>query len=56
MNVTQTILEQGQALFRAIEAPEAIEPTGPIEKAIAWLLLQAAGAGRALLGCPAWQR
>jgi hypothetical protein len=41
MNRTERILEQGQALVRAIEALEVIEPTGPLERAQVWLLLQA---------------
>lgn len=41
MNVTERILEQGQALVRAIEALETIEPTRPIERVQAWFLLQA---------------
>jgi hypothetical protein len=28
--VTDRVLEHGRALVRAIEAPETIEPTGPI--------------------------
>ena len=39
--VTDRVLEQGKALVRAIEALETIEPTGPIESAMVWLLLQA---------------
>jgi hypothetical protein len=38
---TERILEQGKALVRAIEALETIEPTGPIERTMAALLLQA---------------
>jgi hypothetical protein len=41
MSRTNRILQQGKALVRAIEALETIEATGPIEKAIVWLLLQA---------------
>jgi hypothetical protein len=41
MNVTERILKQGQALVRAIEAMETIEPTGPIERMHARFLLQA---------------
>jgi hypothetical protein len=41
MNGTKKILEQGQAIVRAIEALETIEPTGPIERVQAWFLLQA---------------
>ena len=41
MNRTDRILEQGQALVRAIEALETIEPTGPIERVQAWFLLKA---------------
>jgi len=40
-NHTDHILQQGKALVRAIEALETIEPTGPIESAITWLLLKA---------------
>jgi hypothetical protein len=39
--VAERVLEQGQALVRAIEALETIEPTGPIERVQAWFLLQA---------------
>jgi hypothetical protein len=39
--VTDRVLEQGKALVRAIEALETIEPTGPIESAMVWVLLQA---------------
>jgi hypothetical protein len=35
------IIEQGKALVRAIEALGTIEPNGPIERAIAGLLLAA---------------
>jgi hypothetical protein len=38
---TERILQQGQALVRAIEALETIEPTGPIEQVQVWCLLQA---------------
>jgi hypothetical protein len=38
---TERILQQGKALVRAIEALETIEPTGPIERTMAALLLQA---------------
>ena len=41
MDQTERILEQGQALVRAIEALETIDPTGPIERVQAWFLLQA---------------
>jgi len=45
MNVTvdhtEIVLEQGQALVRAIEALETIEPTRSIERAQVWFLLQA---------------
>jgi hypothetical protein len=41
MNRTEKIVEQGQALVRAIEALETIEPTGPIERVQVWFLLQA---------------
>jgi hypothetical protein len=34
--VTERILQQGQALVRAIEALEVIEPTSPIERVQAW--------------------
>jgi hypothetical protein len=41
--LTDRIIRQGQALVRAIESLDTIEPTGPgpIERAIVWLLLQA---------------
>jgi hypothetical protein len=35
------VLRQGKALVRAIEALETIEPTGPLERAMVWVLLQA---------------
>jgi hypothetical protein len=38
---TEKILEQGQALVRAIEALEVIEPTGWVERSQVWLLLAA---------------
>jgi hypothetical protein len=38
---TESTLEQGQALVCAIEALETIEPTGPFERVITWLQLQA---------------
>lgn len=41
MNRTQRTLQQGQALTRAIEAMETIEPTEPIERLQVWFLLQA---------------
>ena len=41
MNRTEHVLEQGQALVRAIEALETIEPTGPIERVQGWFLLRA---------------
>ena len=41
MNATEKALEQGQALVRAIEALETIEPTGPIERTQAWFVMQA---------------
>ena len=37
---TDRVLQQDQALLRAIEALETIEPTGPIERVQAWFLLQ----------------
>jgi hypothetical protein len=40
MDSNERILEQGKALVRAIEALETIEPTGPIERTMAVLLLQ----------------
>ena len=39
--VAERILEQGKALVRAIETLETIQPTGPFERAITWLRLQA---------------
>ena len=56
MNRTERILEQGQALVRAIEALETIEPNGPIERVQAWFLLQAYRRRlRAIVGvAPAW--
>lgn len=41
MNVTEKILEQGKALVRAIEALETIQKSGPLERAMVWLLLEA---------------
>lgn len=41
MDTTEKILQQGQALVRAIEALETIDHTGPIERAIVWFLLEA---------------
>lgn len=41
MNTTERILHQAGALVGAIEALETIERTGPIEKAVVWLPLQA---------------
>lgn len=38
---TERILEQGKALVRAIEALDTIEPTGPIEEVLAWILARA---------------
>jgi hypothetical protein len=35
---TERILEQGKALVRAIEALDTIEPTGPIEEVLVWIL------------------
>ena len=32
MDQTERILEQGQALVRAIEALDTIEPSGPMER------------------------
>jgi hypothetical protein len=40
MTKTERMLEQGKALVRAIEALNTIEPTGPIERTMAALLLQ----------------
>jgi len=55
-NHTDRTLQQGKALVRAIEALETIEPTGPIESAITWLLLKAYRRRlRAMVGtAPAW--
>ena len=38
---TDRILEQGEALVRAIEALSTIDPSGPSERALARLLLTA---------------
>jgi hypothetical protein len=38
---TDRVLGEGKALVHAIEALETMEPTGPIERAQVWLLLQA---------------
>ncbi len=54
--LTDHIIEQGRALVRAIEALSTIEPSGPIEQALAGLL-QAAYKRRlrAIVGAaPAW--
>jgi hypothetical protein len=53
---TDRIIRQGQAIVRALEALEIIEPTGSIEAAITWLLLQAHRRRlRAIVGlAPAW--
>jgi len=36
--LTDRIIAQGKALVHAIEAPDTIEPSGPIEHALAGLL------------------
>ena len=56
MNSTERILEQGKALVRAIEALDTIEPTGPLEQVMVWLLLKAYRRRlRAIVGAaPAW--
>jgi hypothetical protein len=38
---TERIIEQGKALVRAIGALDTIEPTGPIEEVLVWLLTTA---------------
>ena len=38
---TERIIEQGQALVRAIEALDTIDPTGPVEEVLVWLLTKA---------------
>ncbi len=38
VELTERIIEQGRALVRAIEALSTIEPSGPIESALAGLL------------------
>jgi hypothetical protein len=38
---TERVLEQGKALVRGIEALDTIKPSGPVERVIVWLLLQA---------------
>ena len=35
-NVTETVIEQGKALVRAIEAMGTIHPTGWFERAMVW--------------------
>jgi hypothetical protein len=40
-DLTNRIITQGKALVRAIEALGTIEPTGPFEWALAWLLMAA---------------
>ena len=56
MDQTERILEQGKALVRAIEALDTIDPTGPLEQAMVWLLLKAYRRRlRAIVGAaPAW--
>jgi len=56
LKATERTLEQGKALVRAIEALEIIEPSGPIETAITWLLLKAHRSRlRAIVAAaPAW--
>ena len=41
METTDRMLQQGKALARTIDALETIEPSGPIESIITWLLLKA---------------
>ncbi len=41
MHQIDQILQQGKALVRATEALDTIEPSGPTETAITWLLLKA---------------
>jgi hypothetical protein len=50
MTRTERILEQGHALVRAIDALEAVEPTGWLERSQVWLLLQAYRRLRAIVG------
>ena len=38
---TDRIIAQGRALVRAIEVLDTIEPTGPIERFLAWFLQSA---------------
>ncbi|MFW6116541.1 MAG: hypothetical protein ACOC6F_02335 [bacterium] len=38
---TERILEQRKALVRAIELLDTVEPGGPIEEVMTWLLLKA---------------
>jgi hypothetical protein len=38
---TDRIICQGQALVRAVEALETIQATGPLERAMGWLPLEA---------------
>lgn len=40
MDQTRRILQQGEALVRAIEAVDIIQPRGPIERTMAALLLR----------------
>ena len=56
MTLTEKILAQGQALVRAIEALKTIDPTGPLERTIVWLLLKAYRRRlRAIVGAaPTW--
>jgi hypothetical protein len=41
VTATERILRQGKALVRGIEALESIEASGPVERTMAALLLQA---------------
>jgi hypothetical protein len=56
MAVTERVLGQGKALVRAIEALETVQATGPLDRAMVWLLLQAYRRGlRPIVGAtPAW--
>ena len=56
MDPTERILQQGKALVQAIEALETIDPTGPLESTMVWLLLKAYRRRlRAIVGlAPTW--
>ena len=53
--ITGRIIRQGRALVRAIEGISEIEPTGPVERFITWLLTSYKQRLRAIVaGAPNW--